>query len=110
MFLRSKVRNGIALLDKAAPDWHWRINLGSLSIMHGDRCICGQLFQTYNYGLAALGLIDAQANSHGFQIGGFFEDYPKIDRIWQEEIVAKRAKDCAANPTFAALPEDGVHV
>lgn len=45
--IRRRVNRGAAWLDKVFPDWVNRINLESLKLVSGERCVLGQLFGDY---------------------------------------------------------------
>ena len=103
--MRRRVRAGMAVLDKSVPDWHWRINIDTLDLAHNCRCVCGQLYGRFSTGVMALLPLlpdfaiwhpNDTAAAHGFlaRAGWLGSDaYPKLTRIWREEILAKREHD-----------------
>ncbi len=70
--IKEKVANGARFLDENFPGWETRINIETLHLEDGQRCICGQLFakegkRSRKYGVAngfdyAAEYLFAQAN------------------------------------------------
>lgn len=42
--VRKRVENGARWLDENFPGWEDRINIDTLDLSNGQRCICGQVF------------------------------------------------------------------
>lgn len=93
------VAKGAALLDQRRPGWEHDINLGRLDISFGSTCILGQLYGTFENGLAKVfvgfSLTAEPAFEHGF-IGWTLTQDAILTRAWRREILRRRT---------SALPE-----
>lgn len=49
------VSRGVLLLDRVAPDWLERVNLATLNMADGMRCVAGQVMGTYTAARIVLG-------------------------------------------------------
>ena len=113
-----RVAQGVALLDRVAPGWVDRINVDTLDVSHGGRCVLGQLYGLYTDGLGKLGLTTQQAADHGFQttvIDGPDDlvawlkaitenDYPALTAVWRRVIGILR-QNAVATETTVELKE-----
>lgn len=91
------VAKGAALLDQRRPGWEHDINLGRLDISFGSTCILGQLYGTYENGLAKVFVGDSLAAEPAFEHGFFgWTLTPILTRAWRREILRRRT---------SALPE-----
>lgn len=64
--VEARVARGAALLDEKHPGWDRLIDLETLDMTSGTRCVLGQLYGTLDDGEAVLGLGRAQTARHGF--------------------------------------------
>jgi hypothetical protein len=64
--LRERVERGAEYLDEDWPDWPERIDLETLDLNGGDRCVLGQLFGGFREGREILGLSLAVTRVLGF--------------------------------------------
>ncbi len=87
------VMNGAELLNKVHPGWHTLIDPEALDISDGDRCILGQLYGGYRYGLERLdGHMTGGAEQYGFLCcddgrdpvtGGYKCTCEELDEQWR---------------------------
>lgn len=111
-----RVAQGVALLDRVAPGWVDRINVDTLDVSHGGRCVLGQLYGLYTDGQGKLGLTMQQAADHGFQtqaldrssdsldwhrwVKAFLDnDYPALTDEWRRVIGILRQNTVATETT-----------
>lgn len=67
--LESNVSQGAKLLDKQNPQWYTKIDTDILQLQDCDRCILGQLYHHYIYGLSRVDLdADDDPWFYGFNI------------------------------------------
>lgn len=100
--MRACARRGIALLDAKRPGWQSKIDVASLDLSHGNFCILGQVFGSYQQGLTDLwditpdfvelpdGVTDAEHRTimaHGFVTN---IDYVELGQVWKA-LLAERA-------------------
>jgi hypothetical protein len=62
-------------------EWRTRINIQTLDIADYYRCMLGQLFGGYHYGLGVLGLSDHNAIEHGFDVCSL-DDVDALTDAW----------------------------
>ena len=96
------VARGVEYLDREVPGWHDRINLRTLNMSNGERCIVGQLFGNYEQWLWGIGS-PMTAGALGFAMAGYpcevydyydsMDIYSELDREWRKVITERRAKD-----------------
>lgn len=79
------VRAGVALLDEKVPEWHGRIDVGTLDIAHWKRCILGQLTGDFNSDEAAA-LDGGYPAEHGF-----LGDPVTLNRLWSYVVKQRQA-------------------
>lgn len=90
--LASRVRAGVALLDEKQPGWHERVNLDTLDLDVGARCVVGQVFDHYGVGLAQLGLARSE-DEFDFGFDAFREEGGTwtLQRLWSFVIRQRQA-------------------
>lgn len=93
------VRDGVAVLDKAVPNWFTRIDTETLDLDSSQACILGQLFGDYSEGMTYMmdrhGLKvfdDDWALRHGFLTGCLEEGRVFPLRLKQEWITVIGAR------------------
>jgi|GEM_PF-4124044 len=98
----ARVKSGAELLDAMNPEWFIKVSTKKLQMNNPCQCVIGQLYKTYNLGLAALGVdrylereIDYGFDSH---VGT-----ASLTVHWQREIEARLA--AAAPPVFSSEPQ-----
>ena len=75
--LSKRIQAGIALLDEQVPDWCERIDLETLDLFSGRRCVLGQVYADkmqpekpgFYIGIDKLGLSSSQASNCAFLPG-----------------------------------------
>lgn len=112
--INQRVAAGMALLDDKSPGWDQRIDLATLEMRHGDRCIIGQAFGapdhsfwstcTHLFGHCPDALLASKAESYGFYSGGGY--YTMLETAWKEAITARHHAVVAAR-TDADLAMSG---
>ncbi len=94
--LRARVGRGVELLDREAPGWWERVELGALELTSCTGCVVGQLFGHYEQGLACLG-VWRRGHEYGFALPSFSgeldstETWAELTEIWHEIILNRRA-------------------
>jgi len=92
---RERVRAGVELLDRKLPGWWRKIDLTTLDIGSGSRCVCGQLDGGCWAVLAYRLLEGDKPSSHGFAAEHSWllvrREYHRLTGVWKEEISARRA-------------------
>lgn len=70
-----RVARGAAHLDRVVPGWEHRIDVGTLTMSCGGRCIVGQLtrcgedgIHNFYAGCAQLGVEEEEAHAYGFDL------------------------------------------
>lgn len=97
--VEQRVGRGAAWLDAVYPEWWTRIDLGTLDLAHGCRCVLGQLFGTEQhpngYATVANHAPDDFDNEdvfwtvvHGF-LGSSRMDEVALDEAWIAEVKAR---------------------
>jgi hypothetical protein len=66
---QKRVERGIRYLDKHKPGWRDEVNVETLDLSHGDRCILGQCYGSYGNGAGQLGIEWEKARQLGFAAG-----------------------------------------
>lgn len=89
--IEARVARGMALLDRARPGWHRRINLDRLDIADGRRCALGQTYGMYGWGVDRLGLSRGTSASHGFNANYVVPvttrtEYNRLTAEWRRQI------------------------
>lgn len=67
--LSERVKRGVALLNERVPNWRACVDTASLDLGSGLACVLGQIFGSYEKGLATLGLTASQGREYGFETG-----------------------------------------
>lgn len=97
-----RVRRGVELLDRVAPNWWQQIETNELAMEEACNCILGQLYGLYSHGVALVFKAGSpthqehQALEHGFVSPD--DDYPLIEQTWRSWITSRR--QAAAKPDF----------
>lgn len=81
------VAQGAALLDQARPGWFNEINIEELNMATGDKCILGQLYGTYFYGMDVLDI--CWGHNFGFNVHNR-GSYTELQENWLKEIEKRR--------------------
>lgn len=88
--ISERVARGVALLDSVEPGWFHRINVDALDVSQYDRCVLGQLYRDYSFGIKALGILPReQAAEHGFQVEYIARaplEYQALTQEWRRVI------------------------
>lgn len=63
---KQRVDNGVMVLDAVRPGWRQDIDVEALNLSSYVACVLGQIFGSYDEGLAALRLTPVEALSYGF--------------------------------------------
>jgi hypothetical protein len=82
----AKVAAGIKLLDSKKPGWRSKIEADDLNLGSCDVCVLGQVFGSYDSGLADLGLDTYDAKSYGFNTS---YDFQELTDAWKDALVEK---------------------
>jgi len=87
------VQNGVAALNKIEPEWWTKVSLWKLDMHSTRRCILGQVFGDFEYGLRKLwnrGYYGSTATSMGFMpLLGFGHTW-RLRREWKRVIRNRR--------------------
>jgi len=68
--LDHRVRAGIALLDESGPtNWRARVDVDKLDLENPRSCVLGQVYGTFDDGMAALDLSFFEGARYGFVTG-----------------------------------------
>lgn len=83
---------GARLLDEKHPGWAGEVDLDKLDMRHGNRCVLGLVYGSYENGLRVLGLSGDRetTNTHGFH-AFHGRSYERLDRVWKKEIASRRS-------------------
>lgn len=106
--LRARVGCGVELLDREAPGWWERVELGALELTSCTGCVMGQLFGHYEQGLACLG-VWRRGHEYGFALPSFSseldstETWAELTEIWHEIILNRRADQLLREAAFLPL-------
>lgn len=97
------MRRGVALLDREYPGWDRVIDLETLDVASYTDDILGQLYGSYNDGVAALGfaLGSGQSSPHGFT-------HSRHTEHWRRVVADRRAGDPGADDAPSADQGQGV--
>jgi len=79
----AKVAAGIKLLDSKKPGWRSKIEADDLNLGSCDVCVLGQVFGSYDSGLADLGLDTYDAKSYGFNTS---YDFQELTDAWKDAL------------------------
>lgn len=99
----TEIARGVAALNQTVPNWHERVSLHDLDMMHPHRCVLGQVFGHY-YGDRAFDLCvrydDLAFRNHqdravhlGFDT---IRDYAQLTDEWRVTITRLRFADTAS--------------
>src|SRR2546423_13097651 len=78
---------GVALLDEHAPDWAEAIDVDTLTMSEGNRCVLGQLFGSYEKGCDVLGIYEDAPERCGFNaIGDELSPWEPLQDEWTRGI------------------------
>jgi hypothetical protein len=91
MSVSDRVRRGIALLDEEMPGWPDQVDVLTLDMASGYRCVIGQTHGGYIDGLDKLD-IDELPEDYGFDCDAGRHEYHTLDRLWTYAINARRAR------------------
>lgn len=83
IFPTERAAAGATMLDERVPGWHDKIDLTTIEIVSGTRCILGQLYGTYGIGLKELSLNE----SYRF---GFTAGSDDLNQAWRDEVARRR--------------------
>lgn len=74
--METEARMGAAMLDEVSPGWFERIDLETLDVQRGDRCLLGQALRLYCFPEArkSIGLSSREAFELGFNCHFYPED------------------------------------
>lgn len=81
---------GIAVLDEHAPGWATGIDVETLYLKDGDRCVLGQLFGDYGVGCDMLDLYDDTPERCGFTASGY-RPWAPLQAEWRRVISERQA-------------------
>lgn len=81
---------GVAILDEHVPGWAQGIDVETLYLKDGDRCVLGQLFTEYDKGCEILGLFEETPERCGFNVTGQKAWQPLQDE-WRRVISERQA-------------------
>lgn len=93
--LPSYVSDGAEFLDHIDKDWYWKINLETLDLAMGDRCVLGQHHPSRVYDPDEYGLDELRdAALFGFTLGeGTWDLWNQLlTDLWRDEIDDRRWK------------------
>lgn len=83
---------GATKLDEMKPGWTNRVDERTLDMTSPERCVLGQVFGSYSYGLEQLGLRNRIA--YGFDLNDLDFIFPfawtRLRQAWKREIRARR--------------------
>lgn len=90
--LRQRVERGAAMLDKKrrSPAWRGKIDLETLAIEDGCRCVLGQLYGNYVKGEERLGLITDADKAIHLGLVTWAQNPRPLTRAWVRYIEATR--------------------
>lgn len=87
MRLPPNVGRGVALLDEHNPDWREHVDSHSLNMSSSCGCVLGQVYGSYDAGLAALGMSEFGSEPSRF---GFFtwgrQRWWHLEAAWRKAI------------------------
>lgn len=66
----SRAEAGAGFLDERTPGWDRQIDLDTLALHSNDRCLLGQLYDSYHRGLKELAISNSEAEDFGFYVEG----------------------------------------
>lgn len=112
----ARVQRGAALLDEKWPTWAQDIDLDTLDVGDGERCVTAQFYlstsqeneydENWTFGRRALGLNDKEYADHGFNGTEWMEGnsvpestFATLNRLWRDLIIQRRE---AAQPPEAS--------
>ena len=82
---------GVALLDEWAPGWAGSIDVDTLYMSDGERCVLGQLFGGYDYGCDRLGLYEDMPARFGFNVDGQ-KPWQPVEDEWRRIITERQTE------------------
>lgn len=92
----ARVAKGVALLDEKRPGWESELDLATLDIENGTRCVTAQLSGENDWvvGKEQLGLDMEAYTEHGFRAtdGEWAQDddpYGTLNALWREVITGR---------------------
>lgn len=104
---RARVAKGAALLDAQRPGWAQRIDIGTLDISKGCKCVLGQVFGGYSTGYVALFGPDMMAGVEGVHEYGFCGHAPSGDyRLLQDAWIEVICDRLLASPVETPIAQD----
>lgn len=83
------VASGAKFLDAVEYGWANRINISTLEMYDGQRCILGQLFGGYEKGLKALSISNEEASEYGFEDDADDVSYHDLTKAWKQHLTVK---------------------
>ena len=95
MSIRQTVRKGALLLDDYRSEWYQIVEPERLDMHSYSFCVLGQIWGSYDYGMAFFRrkiepLVETWTYDHGFFVDGPDEIYDFLDYYWTEEIMQRR--------------------
>lgn len=95
--LASRVRAGVALLDREEPGWWSKVDVASLKLDDCWMCVLGQAFGSYHNGVQRLPIekTGRASSSHGFTFtieeDCRFTDWGTLNRLWAYVVRTRQA-------------------
>lgn len=89
--LASRVRAGVALLDREEPGWFKRVDLARLNVGSCSMCVLGQLFGAYASGVAELDLYFTVWDLGFDAIDWTDAEYDALTRLWAYVVRTRQA-------------------
>lgn len=97
----TSIRKGTRLLDEVYPEWYEWIDLDTLDLQFGDRCVLGQIEKhlhprtpaswRYEKALARLGIWSLETAELGFSAYGNLDvDWASLTARWKQAIRRRR--------------------
>lgn len=89
--VRNKVRKGADVLDDINPGWFNEVNVKELEMASCERCILGQIFESYGCGMSNITSEGLDPHVMGFDVCGDSmslrcNSYGILADFWIEEI------------------------
>lgn len=88
----ARVKRGIALLEERyGPTWVDHMKLSDLDLSSEERCVLGQIYGGFSYGIDNLGIDAEESYDFGFDINTLESPvipYDAIQEIWERELRA----------------------
>lgn len=89
--IKARVARGTARLDEVKPDWRGSVNVAWLDMVDPHRCVLGQAFGSYSYGLYALDIMaGGESEHHGFLV----PEYTEIMDLYPGAALSGQQEEC----------------